>query len=134
MLKGFKTFVFRGNVLDLAVAVVIGAAFGALVKAFVDDLLAPLIGVPGKADLAGASFALNGSVFRYGAFLDALIAFVLVAAVVYFAVVVPVNRIRDRLVSPPADVATRTCPECLSAVPRRARRCSFCTSGLEPVP
>lgn len=132
MLKGFKAFIFRGNVLDLAVAVVIGAAFGAVVKAFVDDLLTPLIGIPGGLNFADAAFSVNHSVFRYGAFLNALLAFLLIAVVVYFAVVTPVNRLRDRLVKPATDVTTRECPECLSAIPRRARRCSFCTAEVTP--
>ena len=132
MLNGFKTFLFRGNVIDLAVAVVIGAAFGTLVKAFVDDMLTPLIGIPGGLNFADAAVAVNHSVFRYGAFLNALIAFVLVALVVYFAIVVPLNRLRERLVKPPTDVDTHHCPECLSAIPKRARRCSFCTAVVAP--
>jgi len=132
MIAGFKAFIFRGNVIDLAVAVVIGAAFGAVVKAFVDDLLSPLIGIPGQIDFVNARFTINGSVFRYGAFINAVIAFVLVATVVYFAVVAPISRVRERLVKPPSDVATRECPECLSSIPRRARRCSFCTAEVTP--
>lgn len=132
MLNGFKAFLFRGNVIDLAVAVVIGAAFGALVKAFVDDLLTPLIGIPGGLNFGDAVVTVNHSVFRYGAFLNALIAFVLIAVVVYFAIVVPVNRLRERLVKPPADVDTHPCPECLSTIPKRARRCSFCTADVAP--
>lgn len=132
MLKGFRAFVFRGNVVDLAVAVVIGAAFGAVVKAFVDDLLSPLIGIPGRLDLGNATFVVNGSEFRYGAFLNALIAFTLVAVVVYFAVVAPISRVRERLVKPPVDVDTHQCPECLSTIPKRARRCSFCTVPVPP--
>ncbi len=130
MLRGFRDFILRGNVVDLAVAVVIGAAFGAVVAAFVTDLITPLIGIPGKLDVANAKFSVNGSVFRYGAFINAVITFILVAAAIYFAVVVPMNKVLARRAKPAADVTTRECPECLSSIPKRATRCSFCTTSL----
>lgn len=133
MLKGLREFVLRGNVVDLAVAVVIGGAFGVVVKAFVDDLLTPLIGIPGRLDFANATFTINGSVFRYGAFINALIAFVLVAAAIYAAVVVPMSKLIERRAKPATEVSTRECPECLSSIPVRATRCSFCTSTITPV-
>jgi large conductance mechanosensitive channel len=115
-------------VIDLAVAVVIGAAFGAVVTAFVKDLVTPLIAaLVRKPDVAGLSFTVNGTVFPYGDFLNALIAFVLVAAVVYYVVVVPMQAISARLLKPAeAAPATTTCPECLSEIPVGARRCRAC--------
>ena len=133
MLKGFRQFVLRGNVLDLAVAVVIGAAFAAMVTALVKDLLTPLIAaLVGKPDFSAITFTVNGSQFLIGDFINALIAFLLMAAAVYFFVVAPVNAIveRRRRGEPPADPTTKKCPECLSEVPIAARRCAFCTSTL----
>ena len=117
MLKGFKEFVFRGNVVDLAVAVVMGAAFGGVVSAFVKDLLTPLIAaVAGKPDFSGLTFTVNNSKFLYGDFINAVVSFLLVATAVYFFVVVPLNALTARLKQepPPAPPATRPCPECLS--------------------
>ena len=133
MIKDFKTFLLRGNMVDLAVAFVIGAAFGAVIAALVKDLITPLIAaIFGKQDFSGLTFTINHSVFRYGDFINALVAFVLVAAAVFFFVVVPVNRLMARSRrEPPADPTTRKCPECLSEIPVGARRCAFCTS---PVP
>jgi large conductance mechanosensitive channel len=132
MIKEFKTFLLRGNMVDLAVAVVIGAAFGAVIAALVKDLITPLIAaIFGKPDFGGLTFTLNHSVFRYGEFINAVITFVLVAAAVFFFVVVPVNRLlaRSRR-EPPADPTTRKCPECLSEIPVGARRCAFCTAPV----
>ena len=132
MLKDFKAFILRGNVLDLAVAVVIGVAFTAVITALVTDLITPLVAaIFGSHDFAGLTFTINGSVFRYGAFLNALLAFVLIAAAVFFFVVVPVNAlVRRARREPTPDPTTKKCPECLSEVPIDARRCAFCTSEL----
>jgi large conductance mechanosensitive channel len=133
MLKGFKEFVLRGNVLDLAIAVVIGAAFSAVVTALVKDLITPLIGaLVGKPDFSSLVVTVNGSQFLIGDFLNALLAFVLVAAAVYFFIVAPMNAwiARRRRGEAPPDPTTKKCPECLSEVPIAARRCAFCTSPL----
>ena len=131
----FKQFLLRGNVIDLAVAFVIGAAFAALVQAAVADLLTPLIAaIFGQPDFSDLSFKINGSEFRYGHFLNALIAFVTIAFVVFFFVVKPINRLTElsrRRESP--DPTTRKCPECLSEIPIDARRCAFCTSEVAAV-
>jgi large conductance mechanosensitive channel len=132
MLKGFKEFILRGNVVDLAVAVVIGAAFGAVVAAFVADVITPLIAaIFGKPDFGSLMFTINHSTFKYGLFINALIAFVLVAAAVYFAIVVPMNAVAARRAKG-EDPTTKECPECLSEIPIGARRCSHCTSELSP--
>lgn len=133
MLRGFKEFLLRGNVLDLAVAVVIGGAFGAVVTALVKDLITPLIGaVVGKPDFSALVVTVNGSAFLIGDFLNALVSFLLVAAAIYFFVVTPVNALiaRQRRGEAPPDPTTKKCPECLSEVPIGARRCAFCTSAL----
>ena len=133
MLKGFREFILRGNVIDLAVAVVIGAAFGAVVKAFVDNLITPLIAALfGKPDFSGLAFTINGSIFKYGLFINALVTFVLVAAAVYFVVVAPMNKLAERRARG-ADPATKTCPECLSEIPHGARKCAFCASEQDVV-
>jgi large conductance mechanosensitive channel len=132
MLKGFKEFILRGNVVDLAVAVVIGAAFGAVVAAFVADVITPLIAaIFGKPDFGSLLFTINHSTFKYGLFINAVIAFVLVAAAVYFAIVVPMNAVAARRAKG-EDPTTKECPECLSEIPIGARRCSHCTSELSP--
>jgi large conductance mechanosensitive channel len=132
MLKGFRQFLLRGNVVDLAVGVVVGAAFGAVVAAFVKDLLTPLIAaIAGKPDFSAFFFVVNGSKFAYGEFLNALISFLLVSAAVYFFVVVPVNHLVSRARrEPPADPTTKKCPECLMEIPIDAKRCAHCTSEL----
>ena len=133
MLKGFRTFVFRGNVIDLAVAVVIGAAFGAVVAALVADLLTPLIAaIVGKPDFSGIVFTINGSKFLIGDFINKIISFLLVAAAIYFFVIAPMNAImaRVRRGDKPPDPTTKTCPECLSEIPVAARRCAHCTSVI----
>ena len=136
MLKGFRDFILRGNVVDLAVAVVIGAAFGALVTSLVTNLITPLIAaIGGQPDFDALAFTVNGSRFGYGAFLNALIAFVIIAAVVYFFVVQPMNMVMARLKpGKPVDTPVRQCPECESDIPATARRCSFCTSEVGPAP
>ncbi|HUZ78236.1 MAG TPA: large conductance mechanosensitive channel protein MscL [Chloroflexota bacterium] len=132
MVKGFRTFILRGNVVDLAIAVVIGAAFGTVVSALVKDLLTPLIAaIGGKPDFSSLFFTLNNSKFLYGDFINAIIAFIILALVIYYLVVVPVNALMARYQSePPPPAKTRPCPECLSNVPLAARRCAFCTSPL----
>ncbi|MGD1035129.1 MAG: large conductance mechanosensitive channel protein MscL [Candidatus Dormibacteria bacterium] len=133
MLRGFRDFILRGNVIDLAIAVVIGIAFNAVVSAFVKDILTPLIAaIFGKPDFAALTFTVNSSQFAYGDVLDALISFLAVAAAIYFVVVAPMNALAARR-SRPAEVATRDCPECLSTIPRAATRCSFCTEKVAPV-
>ena len=133
MLRGFREFILRGNVIDLAIAVVIGIAFNAVVSAFVKDILTPLIAaIFGKPDFAALTFTVNNSQFAYGDVLDALISFLAVAAAIYFVVVAPMNALAARR-SRPAEVATRDCPECLSTIPRAATRCSFCTEKVAPV-
>jgi large conductance mechanosensitive channel len=133
MLKGFRQFVMRGNVLDLAVAVVIGGAFGAVVTALVKDLLTPMIAaVVGKPDFSAISLTINNSQLLIGAFLNEVVSFFLIAAALYFFVVAPVNAFvaRRRRGEAPPDPTTKKCPECLSEVPIAARRCAFCTSPL----
>jgi large conductance mechanosensitive channel len=131
MLKGFKEFVLRGNVVDLAVAVVIGGAFGAIVTALVKDLITPLVAaLAGKPDFSALTFTINGSKFLYGDFINAVVSFLLVAGAIYFFVVVPINAINSRVKKPaPVEApTTRPCPECLSVIPIAARRCAHCTA------
>jgi large conductance mechanosensitive channel len=134
MLKDFKTFLLRGNVVDLAVAVVLGAAFGALVTALVRDLITPIIAlIFGKPNFSDLSFTINSSHFLYGDFINYLFAFVTIAATIFFLVVQPVNALmRRHKVEPDIESETRPCTECLSDIPRQARRCAFCTSPQEP--
>lgn len=132
-MKGFRQFIFRGNVLDLAVAVVIGAAFGSVVTALVKDLLTPLIAaVAGAPDFSSIAVTVNGSKLLIGDFLNAVIAFVMMAAAVYFFIVLPVNSLTARMNrgEAPPDPTTKTCPECMSEVAIAARRCAFCTSPI----
>lgn len=129
MLSGFKQFILRGNVVDMAVGVVVGAAFASVVGAFTKDLLTPLIAaIVGKPDFSAIKFTINNSVFALGDFINAAVAFLLVAAAVYFFVVTPVNLLvsRMRKAPAPADPTTRKCPECLSEIPIDARRCGHC--------
>src|SRR5690242_5361899 len=131
---GLKQFLLRGNVVDLAVGVVIGAAFGAVVTEFTKDLLTPLIAaVVGKPDFSAIQFQINGSKFLVGDFINAVVSFLLIAAAVYFFVIVPVNAIMSRIKrgEAPPDPTTKACPECLSTIPIAARRCAFCTTALE---
>jgi len=130
---GFKDFVLRGNVVDLAVGVVIGAAFGGVVTAFTKDLLTPIIAaVVGKPDFSAIEFTVNGSKFPIGDFINAVVSFLLVAAAVYYFVVLPVNALMARVKKPEAAAApaTKPCPECLSDIPVAAKRCSHCTIPL----
>jgi large conductance mechanosensitive channel len=129
---GFKQFLLRGNVVDLAVGVVVGAAFGSVVTAFTKDLLTPLIAaVAGKPDFSAIQFTINGSKFPVGDFINAIVSFVIIAAAVYYMVVLPINALVSRArKEPPADPTTKKCPECLSEIPIQARKCAFCTSAL----
>jgi large conductance mechanosensitive channel len=132
----FKAFLLRGNVVDLAVAVVIGVAFAAVVTSFVENIITPLIAaIIGEPDFSGLTFTINGSVFRYGSFINALISFISIASVIFFFVVTPMNALISRSRREPTpDPTTKKCPECLSEVPILARRCAFCASeigGLE---
>jgi large conductance mechanosensitive channel len=133
MVKGFREFILRGNVIDLAVAVVIGAAFGAVVSSFVTNILTPLIAaIVGKPDFSALNLNINGAVVSYGIFLNALISFLLVAGAVYFFMVAPMNSWKARAArnAVPADPTNKKCPECLSEIPIAARRCAFCTSPV----
>jgi large conductance mechanosensitive channel len=132
MLKDFREFILRGNLVDLAVAVVIGVAFGAVITALVNDLITPLIAaIGGKQDFSNLTFTVNKSRFLYGAFVNALLSFVVIAAVVFFLVVRPVNALLKRFRPEPAvDVTTRPCPYCVSEIPLAATRCAFCTSEV----
>jgi large conductance mechanosensitive channel len=130
---GFKKFLLRGNLVELAVAVVIGVAFGAVITALVADLITPLIAaIGGKPDFATLTFTVNSSKFFYGAFINAILAFVIIAAVIYFLVVLPVGKLMAR--NEKEEAATeRECPECLSQVPLAARRCMYCTAEITPM-
>ena len=135
MLKGFRDFIMRGNVVDLAVAVVIGAAFGAVITAFVADIITPLIAaIFGKPDFSQLTFTINSSTFKYGSFINAVISFLLIALAVYFVIVVPMNKIAERRArgQAPADPTSKQCPECLSEIPIEAKRCAYCTTELTP--
>jgi large conductance mechanosensitive channel len=130
MFKGFRDFVLRGNVVDLAVGVVIGAAFGTVVTAFVKDLLTPVIAaIVKKPDFSGFSFELNGAKFQYGDFLNAIISFLLIALAVYYFVILPVNALMKRF-EKQALPDKKKCPECESDIPITARRCAFCASQV----
>jgi large conductance mechanosensitive channel len=134
-MKGFRTFILRGNVVDLAVAVLIGAAFGALVTAFTRDFITPILAaIGGKPDFSSLHFRINHSVFRYGDFINAVITFLIIAAVLYFLVILPVNKLMARYKTEPEEAApTRDCPECLSSIPQAASRCAFCSTEVTPV-
>lgn len=129
-LKEFKAFLMRGNVVELAVAFVMGVAFAAVVSSFVEDLITPIVAmIAGEQSLASLDFEINDAVFRYGAFLDSVITFVTIAAAVFFFVVVPMNAYVARTrKDPPPDPTVRKCPECLSDMPAAATRCPFCTA------
>lgn len=132
LLNDFKAFILRGNVVDLAVAVVVGAAFKSIVDAFVADLITPLVAaIGGNQDFSTLHFKINDSVFRYGDLLNQVISFLIIAAVVFFFIVTPVNAMMARArKEPPADPSEKKCPECLSEIPLEARRCAFCTTQL----
>ena len=132
-MKGFRNFISRGNMIELAVAVVIGTAFTAVVTAVVADLITPLIAaIGGQHDFSALTFELHGSTFKYGSFINALLAFLTIAAVVYFLIVAPMARITARFAKQ-AEVTTRDCPECLSTIPIAASRCKYCTVPVAPV-
>ena len=133
MLKGFKDFILRGNAVDLAVGVVMGAAFGTVVNALVKDFLTPLVGVIFKIPhLSGWSFTINGSTFLFADLINSVIAFLLVALAVYFFVVVPMNSLTAKF-KKPAEAFTKKCPECLSDIPLAAKRCAFCGQAIVPL-
>jgi large conductance mechanosensitive channel len=129
--KDFKDFILKGNVMDLAVAVVIGVAFNAVITAFVTDLITPLIGIPGHVDFSAVTYTVNSSVFMVGSFVNALIGFITIALVVFFFIVKPVSKMKEmsskKTVVP---ATTKQCPECLSMIPIKAKRCAFCTSKV----
>lgn len=130
---GFRKFLFRGNLIDLAVAVVIGVAFNALIQALIADIITPLIAaIGGKPNFSSLSFTVNKSHFFYGSFFNALISFVIIAAVVYYLIVSPAAKITD-LTTRQKEATERDCPECLSSIPIKAKRCMYCTSEVPPV-
>jgi large conductance mechanosensitive channel len=132
MLNDFKAFLLRGNVVDLAVAIVVGVAFTAVITAFVEDLVTPLIAaIGGEPDFSALDFTINGSTFRYGDFMNKVLSFLIIAAVIFFFVVQPVNYLMQRAKKePPPDPTLKKCPECISDIPVDARRCAFCTTEL----
>ena len=134
MVREFRQFLFRGNIVDLAVAVVIGTSFVALVNAFIADILTPIVAaIFGNPDFSSLSFHINGSTFLYGDFLNALFTFFTVAAVIFFLVVKPMNVMAARGRAADDEPVTRECPECLSVIPGAARRCSHCASQVTPI-
>ncbi len=133
MLSGFKKFLLKGNIVDLAVAVAIGAAFNALVGAFGNSFIKPLLGLVLGGGIKGGGFEVHGQVFDVGGFINAVITFLITAAVLYYLVVVPLNALMSRFhKEPPPDAPTRECPECLNRIPAGAHRCMYCTSDLPP--
>ena len=136
MLSDFKKFVLRGNVVDLAVAIVVGTAFTAMVAAFVKDLITPLIAaIFGKSDFSSLYFTVHNSRFNYGSFINTVVSFLIIATVVFFAVVLPINALMKRLNMLPneePEPETRECPECLSEIPVAAHKCAYCTSVVTP--
>jgi large conductance mechanosensitive channel len=130
MFKGFRDFILRGNVIDLAVAVIIGGAFSAITKSLVDDVISPLIGaVVGKPDFSSFVFNLGATPIKYGSFLTACINFLIIALVIYFLLVLPVQKLLARMKGPEA-ASTKPCPECLSDIPLSAKRCKFCAQPV----
>ncbi len=128
----FKTFILRGNVLDLAVAVVIGAAFGAIVTSLVENIITPIIAaIGGQPDFSALTFTINNSEFRYGAFINSLISFLIIALVVFFLIIKPVNTLTTRVAPPAAEAEPAICPECLSVISPDANRCPNCTTWLQ---
>lgn len=127
----FKEFVLRGNVVDLAFGVIVGGAFGGIVTALVKDIMTPLIGLPGKVDLSNLNTTIHGAKFAFGDFLNTLVSFIILAAVVFFVIVKPVNYLMSlRKTETPVAAITRECPECLSSIPLKATRCAFCTAEV----
>ena len=133
-MKDFKAFILRGNLVDLAVAVVLGVAFGAVITALVADLITPLIAaIGGQPNFSNLTFTVHHSEFKYGAFIDALLAFLVIAAVVFFLVIKPVNALMARRkTETPVDATVRQCPHCLSDIPVAAAACAFCTRDVQP--
>jgi large conductance mechanosensitive channel len=133
VLKEFRDFLLRGNLLEIAIGLVLALAFTAVVTSLVENLITPLIAaIFGQPDFSGLTFTINDSTFRYGEFLNAVLAFVLIAAVIFFFVVKPMNALAARRAGPDADATTRQCPECLSEIAVGARRCAFCTAEVGP--
>ena len=136
LLKGFKEFILRGNIVDLAVAFVIGVAFAAVITALVADIITPIIAaIVGRPDFSGLTFTINHSKFLYGSFINAVVSFLLIAAAIYFVVVVPMNKLAERRArgQAPAEATAKQCPECLSEIPIAARKCAFCGSEQHDV-
>jgi large conductance mechanosensitive channel len=133
-MSGFRKFLFRGNLIELAVAVVIGVAFNAVIQALIKDLITPLIGaIGGQPNFANLTFVVNKSHFAYGSFINALLSFAIIAAVVYYLLVAPATRLTARL-ERQKEVTDRECPECLSQIPLAAKRCMYCTAPVQPAP
>ena len=132
MLREFKEFLLRGNVIDLAVGIAIGVAFAGVVNSLVDDLIMPIVAaLGGEPNISNLDFTINDAVFRYGHFITVLVAFVILAAAIFFFVVKPANYLIQRSrTEEPADPSVKKCPECLSEIPLEARRCAFCTSEV----
>jgi large conductance mechanosensitive channel len=133
MLSDFKKFILRGNTVELAVAVVVGAAFGSIVSALVKDLITPLIAaIGGQPDFSGLYFTVNNSRFLYGDFINAIISFLIIAAVVFFLIIQPINKLTARVNrnKTTEDPTEKKCPQCLSTIPKAAKRCAFCTSKI----
>ena len=133
VLSGFRKFILRGNVIDLAVGIMIGAAFNSVVNALVKDILTPFIAaIFTQPNFSNLTFTLHGSQFTYGDFLNNLLSFVILAFTIYFFVVLPVNKINERIhKGPPPEATTKTCPECLSTIPLKAKRCAYCTATIQ---
>ncbi|MEV5824394.1 large conductance mechanosensitive channel protein MscL [Spirillospora sp. NPDC052242] len=132
-MSGFKKFLLRGNLVDLAVAFVVGAAFAGLVKDFANSFITPLIAlIGGEPDYTGLAVTINGTKFPYGIFLTSAIAFLITAAIVYFVVVLPMSKLIERM-DRNQEITERDCPECLGTIPVKARRCQFCTAEVAPV-
>jgi large conductance mechanosensitive channel len=132
MFKGFKQFILRGNVIDLAVGIMIGGAFNGVVSTLVKDLMTPFVAaIAAQPNFSNLTFTIHGSQFLYGDFLNNLIAFLILALTIYFFVVLPVNKLNERMQKgPPPEATTKQCSECLSNIPIKARRCAYCTSLL----
>ena len=132
MVSEFRDFIAKGNVLDFAVAFVMGAAFNALITALVTDIVTPIMGIPGHVNFAAITYSINGSTFLVGAFINSVIAFISIAVAVFFFIIKPVERIQNRIKKPQAPTSTtKVCPECLSVIPLEAKRCAFCTSVVK---
>lgn len=134
IIKDFRVFITQGNVVSLAVAIIIGIAFTAVVTALITDIITPLLGIPGHVDFSALTFTINGSTFYYGSFINALIAFITIAFVVYMILVRPISKSEERRAARkkknPPEVTTKTCPYCFSTIPIKAMKCAFCTSVL----